>query len=213
MVARIKALAAACASALALSAAPALAAVTPDAGDTRAGAQAIESLPAGSSALVDRPGDRDWLSILGRNADRSVNAVFVRVLQAPAGCSELKVELFNPEGRWMRTVTAGGGEPATVLMPANASRYLIAVEAIEAGCSGLEYEATFVATEPAPPGRTASRCLVARSARIAAQEWLADLRALRRKLSPAAQRRYDGYIATARRTLSAARGHEKRVCA
>ena len=40
--------------------------------------------PARSSALLERPGDQDWYSILGRNPDDSVNAVFVRVLQSTA---------------------------------------------------------------------------------------------------------------------------------
>lgn len=194
------------------AAAPSVAAVTPDVGDTRASAQPVAALAEGTSGLVDRPGDRDWFSVAGRNADASVNAVFVRVLRVTAGCTALDVELINTEGRWMRTARATAQDVATVLPPANPSPYYVLVRAVEPGCSGLEYEVTSVATEPTPPGSAASPCLVARSKRIAAQDRLDDLRGRRRTLSLAAQRRYDGYIASTRRTLRRARASEKRIC-
>ena len=93
-----------------------------------------------------------------------------------------------------------------MLLPANPSRYFVGVAAAQAACAGLEYEVTYVHTEPTRPGETASRCLVARARRIDAQDRLDGLRAVRRTLSPAARRRYDGYIATARATLRRARG-------
>jgi len=202
--------------ALALTA-PAIAgaAIVPDVSDAPAGAQAIEALPAKSTELVERPGDHDWYSISGRNADDSVNAVFVRVLGATPSCSApqaLKIGLFNPEGRWMRTARAGAGDVATVLVPGNPSRYRLDVTPIDPGCTGLEYEVTYVATDPPTPDSKASLCLVARAKRIDAQDRLESLRIRRRTLSPAAQKRYDDYIAKAARAVSRARGSEKRVC-
>ena len=93
--------------------------------------------PAKASELLERPGDQDWYSILGRNPDDSVNAVFVRVLQTTPTCTTpLRVALFNPEQRWMRTTQASPGNVATVLVPGLTSRYLVRVSSTEPACIG-----------------------------------------------------------------------------
>lgn len=196
---------------------PALApaAVVPDVSDLPAGAQQIELLPGSASELIERPGDQDWYSILGRRPDDPVNAVFVRVLQSTATCTSpqlLRVALFNPEGRWMRTTTAGVGNVATVLVPALPSRYSIDVSAIDAGCSGLEYEVTSVSTDPPTPDSAASHCLVARARVMDTADHLKVLEQRRPGYTPAAQTRYDGYIAAARDAVAKARKTQKRLC-
>jgi hypothetical protein len=199
--------------ALALGA-PALAAaaVIPDVPDAPEGAQAIESLPGKASELVERAGDQDWYSIVGRNPDDSVNTVFVRVLQSTPSCSApLKVALFNPEKRWMRSTQATPGHVATMLVPGLPSRYLVDVSA-NAACAGLEYEVTYVSTARPTPDSTASKCLVARARRIDAQDRLRMLQAARPKYAPDSHPRYDSYIAKARAALAAARRSEKRIC-
>jgi Fe-S cluster assembly iron-binding protein IscA len=193
---------------------PAVAAVVPDVSDVPAGAQAVESLPDKASELVERPGDQDWYSILGRNPDDSVNAVFVRMLDATPTCTgPLKVSLFNPERRWMRTAQSSPGRVATVLVPAMPSRYLLDISSTEPGCSGLEYEVTYVSTDRPKPDSRASKCLVARAKRIDAKDRLTMLERARLKYAPDAQVRYDGYISKAKDALSKARRSEKRVCA
>ena len=191
----------------------AVAAVVPDVADVPAGAQAIETLPEKATELLERPGDQDWYSILGRNTDDSVNAVFVRVLQTTAVCAEpLRVALFNPEQRWMRTARASPGKVGTLLLPGNPSRYLIDVSSTEPACSGVEYEVTHVATEPPTPDKTASKCIVARAKRINAQDRLRMLQTAAPKYAPDAQPRYDGYIAKAKAALAAAKRGVTRAC-
>ncbi len=200
--------------ALALGA-PALAAgaVIPDVPDVPAGAQAVESLPGRASEVIERPGDQDWYSIVGRNADDSVNTVFVRVLQTTPTCTgPVKVALFNPERRWMRSSQATRGNVATMLVPGKPSRYLVDVSSTEAACAGLEYEITHVNTDPPTPDSTASKCLVARAKRIDARDRLRMLVAERPKYAPDSRPRYDGYIATAKTALAAASRSEQRVC-
>jgi len=191
----------------------AVAAVVPDVAETPDGAQAIELLPAHASEVLERPGDQDWYTILGRNLDDSVNAVFVRVLQAPAGCTApLRVALFNPERRWMRTTQATAGNVATVLVPGLPSRYLIRVDSTEPACSGLEYEVTYVSTDRPKPDNSASKCIIARAARIDAKDRLEMLETARPKYEPDSRPRYDRYIARAKRALEAARKAVKRAC-
>ena len=200
--------------ALALGA-PALAAaaIIPDVPDAPAGAQAIESLPDRASALVERPGDQDWYSIVGRNADDSINTVFVRVLQTTPACpGALKVALFNPERRWMRSSQATRGNVATMLVPGKPSRYLVDVSSTDAACAGLEYEVTYVNTERPTPDSAASKCLVARAKRIDAKDRLDMLVAERPKYAPDSRPRYDAYVAKAKTALAAARRSETRVC-
>jgi hypothetical protein len=202
--------------ALALAfAVPALAAgaIIPDVPDTPDGAQALESLPDRASEVVERAGDQDWYSVVGRNTDDSVNTVFVRVLQTTPSCiNPVKVALFNPERRWMRSSEAGAGHVATMLVPGLPSRYLVRVSAIDPGCAGLEYEITFVNTDRPTPDSTASKCLVARAKRIDAKDRLDMLVAARPKYAPDSRPRYDAYIAKAKAVLAAARRSEKRVC-
>lgn len=191
----------------------AVAAVIPDAPDVATGAPAIETLPGKSTALLEHAGDQDWYSILGRNADDSVNAVFVRVLQETATCTQpLRVALFNPEQRWMRTVRASPGNVATVLVPGLPSRYLVNVSSGEATCGGAEYEVTYVATDPPKSDRGASRCVVARAKRIDAQDRLKMLQAAKPKYAPDAQPRYDRYIARAKAAVASARRAVTRAC-
>jgi len=190
----------------------AVAAVVADVTDVPAGAQEIEALPAKATALLERPGDQDWHSILGRNADDSVNAVFVRVLQTTPTCTEpLRAALFNPEQRWMRTSRASMGNVATVLIPGLASRYLVNVSSTEPGCSGIEYEVSYVATDP-PKAGSANKCIVARAKRIDAQDRLKMLQDAKPKYAPDAQDRYDRYIDKAKTALSAARRAVTRAC-
>jgi Fe-S cluster assembly iron-binding protein IscA len=192
----------------------AVAAVVPDSADVPDGAQAIELLPAHASEVLELPGDQDWYTILGRNPDDSVNAVFVRVLQTPPACTApLRVALFNPEQRWMRTTEATAGNVATVIVPGLTSRYLIRVDSTEPGCSGLEYEVTYVATDRPKPDNSASKCIIARAARIDAKDRLEMLETARPKYAPDSRPRYDRYVARARRTLAAARKAVKRACA
>jgi hypothetical protein len=200
--------------ALALGApALAVAAVIPDVPDAIAGAQPIEALPGRASEAIERPGDQDWYSIVGRNSDDSINTVFVRVLQTTPSCaSPLKVALVNPERRWMRSVLASPGHVATMLVPGLPSRYLLDVSAIDAACAGIEYEVTYVNTERPTPDSRASKCLVARARRIDAKDRLDMLVAARPKYAPDSHPRYDGYIAKAKAALAAARRSEKRVC-
>ncbi len=191
----------------------AVAAVHPDAADVPAGAQSIEALPAKATELLERPGDQDWHSILARNPDESINAVFVRVLEGSATCTQpLRVALFNPERRWMRTTGASPGHVGAVLLPRLPSRYLLNISSLEPGCSGVEYEVTYVATDPPKSDRSASRCIVARARRIDAQDRLKLLRTVKPKYAPDAQPRYDRYIARAEATLSAARRSVTRTC-
>jgi hypothetical protein len=195
--------------------APALAAaaILPDVADLPAGAPPIETLPDKASALVDRPGDQDWYSILGRNPDDSVNAVFVRVLQTTPSCpGSLKVALFNPEHRWMRTARATPGHVATVLLPGLPSRYLLDISSDDAACQGLEYEVTYVTTERPTPDSKASKCLIARARRIDATDRLKMLEAARPKYAPDARPRYDAYIAKAKAAVTAAGKSVKKVC-
>lgn len=207
-----------CATGLALALAVgapavAVAAVIPDAPDVPGGALAIVALPAKATAVLERPGDQDWYSILGRNPDDSVNAVFVRVLQTTATCTQpIRVALFNPEQRWMRTVQASPGKVGTVLLPGLPSRYLVDVSTTEPGCSGIEYEVTSVATDPPKADRTASRCIVARAKRIDAQDRLKMLQTSKPKYAPDAQPRYDAYIVKAKTVLAAARRAVTRAC-
>lgn len=200
--------------ALALGApAVAVAAVIPDVPDAPAGAQAIETLPSRASEVIERPGDQDWYSIVGRNPDDSVNTVFVRVLQTTPSCTQpLKVALFNPERRWMRTSPATAGHVATMLVPGLPSRYLVDVSAVDPACAGLEYEVTYVSTDRPTPDSTASKCLVARATRIDAKDRLTMLQDARPKYAPDSHTRYDGYIAKAKAALAAARRSEKRAC-
>ncbi len=200
--------------ALALGA-PALAAaaVIPDVPDLPAGAQPIESLPEKASEAIERPGDQDWYSIVGRNGDDSVNAVFVRVLQSAPSCTgPLKVALFNPERRWMRSAQASAGHVGTMLLPNLPSRYLVDVNAVDPACAGVEYEVTYVNTERPTPDSKASKCLVARAKRIDAKDRLSMLEDARPKYAPDTRPRYDAYVAKAKSTLAAARRSEKRVC-
>ncbi len=191
----------------------AAAAVAPDASDVPAGAQSIEALPARSTALLERPGDQDWYSILGRNPDDSVNAVFVRVLQTATTCTQpLRVGLFNPERRWMRTSRASVGSVATVLVPGNPSRYLVNVSSTEPACSGVEYEVTYVETDRPQADQTASTCIVARARRIDAQDRLKMLQAAKPRYEPDAQPRYDVYIAKAKAAVAAAKRAVARAC-
>lgn len=192
---------------------PALAgaAIIPDVADLPDGARAIEQLPARATALLERPGDHDWYSILGRNPDDSINAAFVRVLQSTCA-SPVRVALFNPEQRWMRTTQASVGRVGTVLVPRNASRYLIRVSATDAACSGVEYEVTYVATERPRPDSKASACVVARARRIDAQDRLRLLVTVRPKYAPDSRPRYDRYVANARSALAAARRAVTRAC-
>jgi len=192
-------------------AAAAQAAVVPDAGDTRDAAQAVESLPAGATALVDHPGDHDWYSIAGRRPDDAVSTVFVRVLSA-TGCDVLSISLFNPEGRWMRTSRARPGDVATVLVPGMPSRYELDVRAVNDTCAGVEYELTYVLTDRPLPDDRAGRCLVARSNRAEAQRRLHTLELRRARVTAAARPRYDAYVARAKRTLANARRDERRIC-
>jgi hypothetical protein len=200
--------------ALALGApAVAAAAIIPDVPDAPAGAQAIESLPDRASEVVERPGDQDWYSIAGRNADDSVNTVFVRVLATTPSCpGPVKVALFNPERRWMRSSQATRGNVATMLVPRKPSRYLVDVNSTDPACAGLEYEVSYVNTDRPTPDSTASKCLVARAKRIDAKDRLDMLVAERPKYAPDARPRYDAYIAKAKTALAAARRSEKRVC-
>jgi hypothetical protein len=192
----------------------AAAAVVPDVSDGPAGARAVESLPEQASELLERPGDQDWYSVLGRNPDDSVNAVFIRTLDMPATCTmPLRVALFNPERRWMRTTQSTPGHVATVLVPGLPSRYLLDISSTEPGCSGLEYEVTFVSTERPKPDSTASKCIVASAKRIDAKDRLTMLQRAKPKYAPDAQVRYDAYIKQAKAALSTARRSEKRVCA
>ena len=189
------------------------AAVVPDVSDDPAGAQAIEALPAKSTALLERAGDQDWHSILGRNPDDSVNAVFVRVLQTSPTCTQpLRIALFNPERRWMRTSRASPGNVATVLIPRNPSRYLVNVDSTEPACSGIEYEVSYVATDRPKADRETNKCIVARARRIDAQDRLKMLEAAAPKYAPDARPRYDDYIAKAKQALSAARRSVRRAC-
>jgi hypothetical protein len=191
----------------------AAAAVVPDASDVPTGAQSIEALPARSTALLERPGDQDWYSILGRNPDDSVNAVFVRVLQTTPTCTQpLRVALFNPERRWMRTSRASPGNVATVLIPGNPSRYLVNVSSTEPACTGVEYEVTYVETDRPKSDQTASKCIVARARRIDAQDRLKMLQASKPKYAPDAQPRYDDYIAKAKAAVAAAKRAVTRAC-
>jgi hypothetical protein len=191
----------------------AAAAVVPDASDVPAGAQSIEALPARSTALLERPGDQDWYSILGRNPDDSVNAVFVRVLQTAPACTQpLRVALFNPERRWMRTSRASPGSVATILIPANPSRYLVDASSTEPACSGVEYEVTYVDTDRPKADQTASKCIVARAKRIDAQDRLKMLQTAKPKYAPDAQPRYDDYIAKAKAAVAAAKRAVTRAC-
>ncbi len=191
----------------------AVAAVVPDAADVPAGAQSIEALPAKATELLERPGDQDWHSILGRNADDSVNAVFVRVLQTNPTCTQpLRVALFNPERRWMRTSRASPGNVATVLVPGLPSRYLVNVSSTEPACTGIEYEVSYVTTERPTADSRANKCIVARARRIDAQDRLRMLQLSKPKYAPDAQPRYDGYIAKAKTALSAARRAVTRAC-
>jgi hypothetical protein len=187
--------------------------VVADGADTRDGAQSIEALPSGASALVDRPADQDWYSIAGRNGDDSVSTAFVRVLSGAPGCDALAVALFNPEGRWMRSATAATGAVATILVPGLPSRYSLRIGAVDAACSGLEYEVTYVATDPPPAGSTASRCLVARTKRAEAARRLRTLRARRARVNVDSRPRYDAYIAQASSALAKARRAQTRSCA
>jgi hypothetical protein len=201
--------------ALALGA-PALAAaaVIPDVPDAPDGAQAIEALPSRASEVVERPGDHDWYSIVGRNVDDSVNTVFVRVLQPTPSCAgPMNVALFNPERRWMRSSSATAGHVATMLVPGLPSRYLVDVNSTDPACAGLEYEITYVNTDRPTPDSTASKCLVARARRIDAKDRLAMLVAARPKFASDSHPRYDSYIANAKTALAAARKTEKRLCA
>jgi hypothetical protein len=200
--------------ALALGApALAVAAVIPDVPDTPASAQAVETLPSRASEVIERPGDQDWYSIAGRNTDDSVNTVFVRVLQATPSCTApLKVALFNPEKRWMRTSQATAGHVATMLIPRLPSRYLVDVSSIDPACAGLEYEISYVNTDPPTPDSAASKCIVARARRIDAQDHLTMLQKVRPKYAPDSHPRYDSYIATAKAALAAATRSVKRVC-
>jgi hypothetical protein len=189
------------------------AAVIPDVSNAPAGAQAIESLPDRASEAIETPGDQDWYSIVGRNADDSVNAVFVRVLQTTPSCSQpLKIALFNPEGNWIRSTQASAGHVATVLVPRLPSRYSIDVSAIEPGCTGVEYEVTSVSTDPPTPDSAAGACLVARARVIDREDWLKMLKKHGQGISAPAQKRYDVYIAAAKHSLSRARASEKRAC-
>jgi len=191
----------------------AAAAVVPDASDVAGGAQPIELLPAGASEVVERPGDQDWYTIFGRNPDDSVNSVFVRVLEESPSCpGPLKVALFNPERRWMRTAQATRGNVATVLVPGLTSRYLLDVSSTDAACSGLEYEVTYVSTDRPKPDSKASKCVIARAARIDAQDRLEMLQKVKPQYSPDAHPRYDRYIARAKATLAAARKAVRRAC-
>lgn len=191
----------------------AAAAIVPDVGDVPAGAQPIEALPAKATAVLERPGDQDWYSILGRNPDDSVNAVFVRVLQTTAACPQpIRVALFNPERRWMRTVQASPGKVGTVLVPGMASRYLVDVSATGPGCAGIEYEVTSVSTDPPRADKTASKCIVARARRIDAQDRLKLLQLVKPGYAPDAQPRYDAYITKAKSVLAAARRAVTRAC-
>ena len=129
--------------------------------------------PTGRARSIERPGDQDWYTIVGRNADDSINTVFVRVLQTTPTCAgPLKVALFNPERRWMRSSQATRGNVATMLVPRKPSRYLVDISSTEPACAGLEYEITYVNTEPPTPDSTASKCLVARAKRIDAKDRL-----------------------------------------
>jgi hypothetical protein len=191
----------------------AYAAVTPDAGDAPASAQGIEALPGKASELIDHPGDQDWYTIAGRNADDSVNAVFVRVLQTTPTCGQpLKVALFNPEGRWMRSTQAGAGHVGTVLVPGFPSRYALDVSAIDPGCAGLEYEVTYVSTDPPKPDSAAGACIVAHAKRMDRADRLKLVKDRKPGYTPTAQKRYDGYISAAKRSLGRARTVERHVC-
>jgi hypothetical protein len=191
----------------------AAAAIVPDVADAPAGAQAIESLPDRATGLVERPGDQDWYSIVGRNTDDSVNTVFVRVLQATPTCTgPVKVALFNPERRWMRSSQSTMGHVATMLVPGLPSRYLVDVSSTEPACAGLEYEITYVNTERPTPDSTASKCLVARAKSIDAKDRLDMVVDARPKYAPDARPRYDAYVAKAKSALAAARKSEKRIC-
>jgi hypothetical protein len=196
-------------------AAPAVvtAAIVPDASEVPAGAQPIEQLPAKASEVLDRPGDQDWYTIFGRNPDDSVNAVFVRVLRTTPTCTApLRVALFNPEQRWMRTTQSSAGNVATVLVPRLTSRYLIRVDAVEPACTGLEYEVTYVPTDPPKPDGSASKCVVARAARIDAKDRLKMLEVARPKYAPDSRPRYDRYIRRAKLAVTAANKSVKRNC-
>ena len=192
----------------------AAAAIVPDVADAPAGAHAIEQLPAKASEVIEHVGDQDWYSILGRNADDSVNAVFVRVLQTKC-TTPLRVALFNPEQRWMRTAPATPGRVATVLLPGLPSRYLLRVspaEPTEPHCAGLEYEVTYVTTDPPEPDTSATRCIVARARRIDAEDRLKMLQTARPKYRPDSRPRYDRYVARAKSALAAARRDVERHC-
>ena len=187
-------------------------------GDNRRGfgckdAQPIEALPAKAVEVVERPGDQDWYTILGRNPDDSVNAVFVRVLQMTPTCTApLRVALYNPEQRWMRTMQASPGSVGTVLVPGLTSRYLIRVNSIEPACTGLEYEVTYVATDRPKADSSASKCVIARAARIDAKDRLKMLQTAAPKYAPDAQPRYDRYIKRAKLAVTAANKSVKRYC-
>jgi hypothetical protein len=210
---RVQGCAAGIAVALAAGVPIAAAAVVPDVADAPSGAQEIEALPGKATAMLERGGDQDWYSILGRNTDDSVNAVFVRVLQTTPTCTQpLRVALFNPEQRWMRTARASPGNVATVLVPGMPSRYLVNVSSTEPACSGIEYEVTYVSTEPPTPDRSASKCIVARARRIDAQDRLKMLQTVKPQYAPDAQARYDRYIAKAKSAVSAARRAVTRAC-
>jgi hypothetical protein len=135
------------------------------------------------------------------------------VLQTTPTCAgPIKAALFNPEQRWMRSSQASAGHVATVLVPGLPSRYLVDVSSTEPACTGLEYEVTYVATDPPKPDSTASKCIVARAGRIDAQDRLTMLEAAKPKFAPDSHPRYDAYIAKAKSALAAARRSVKRVC-
>ena len=174
----------------------AAAAIVPDVADAPAGAHAIEQLPAKASEVIEHVGDQDWYSILGRNADDSVNAVFVRVLQTKC-TTPLRVALFNPEQRWMRTAPATPGRVATVLLPGLPSRYLLRVSPRADGAvlRRARVRGHVRHDRSARARQSATRCIVARARRIDAEDRLKMLQTARPKYRPDSRPRYDRYVA------------------
>jgi hypothetical protein len=165
---------------------------------------------------IDRPVDRDWYSLSGtRSAD-------VMVVHAGIGCAgsrPLLVQLRNPEGHWMRTyavpINQPSWDPIRITGPGFPSRYYIEVRAADYGCVGLQYKIELVTSGSASATFASDvvLCRIAHNKSVQVAARIGRLKRARSALrSPAARRRYMGYVKTKQRELKRARTRERRAC-
>jgi hypothetical protein len=192
-----------------------------DGGDSLGAAPQLAPLtyPPWFIAAIDRAGDRDWYAI--GSPDSAPDDFYVRV-QTAGSCNAVRpllLKLYNPEGKWIRTVafsTTFDPNDSRFRTPSLEGRYYIDILAVDFGCSGLQY--SFL-PRPGSAGAGASianasvLCRIAHNDRVLAAGKVRLFERRRRGLkNPASRRRYTGYLKSLRRSLRDAQTAEHQRC-